>query len=71
MAKPIFMYTGAYDSVSDADLDYGAIRALHSDGAIGSYDSAIISKDADGKVTVTKTEKPTKHGAWKIGRAHV
>jgi uncharacterized membrane protein len=64
MAKPMFFYAGVYDNVADADADYEAIKALHSGDAIGSYDSAIISKQADGKVKVTKTEKPTHHGAW-------
>ena len=63
MAKPMFFYAGVYDSVHDADADYEAIKALHAGDAIGSYDSAIISKQADGKVKVTKTEKPTHHGA--------
>ena len=31
---------------------------------IGTYDSAVIRREADGKVRVTKTEKPTQHGAW-------
>jgi len=33
-------------------------------GAIGTFDSAVIRKEQDGKVRVTKTEKPTQHGAW-------
>ncbi len=33
-------------------------------GAIGTFDSAVIRKEEDGKVRVTKTEKPTQHGAW-------
>ena len=37
---------------------------LHAMGAIGTFDSAVIRKDDDGKVRVTKTEKPTQHGAW-------
>jgi uncharacterized membrane protein len=37
---------------------------LHAAGAIGTFDSAVIRKEADGKVRVTKTEKPTQHGAW-------
>ena len=68
MAKPMFFYAGVYDDASDADADYEAIKALHAGDAIGSYDSAIITKQADGKVKVTKTEKPTQHGAW-IGLA--
>jgi uncharacterized membrane protein len=64
MAKPMFFYAGVYDNVQDADADYEGIKALHAGEAIGSYDAAIITKQADGKVKVTKTEKPTQHGAW-------
>ncbi len=42
----------------------GSRRRLHAAGAIGTYDSAVIEKDEDGKVHVHKTEKPTQHGAW-------
>jgi uncharacterized membrane protein len=68
MAKPMFFYAGVYDSSADAERDYEAIKALHSGGAIGSYDSAIIVHRLDGEVKVTKTEKPAHHGAW-IGLA--
>jgi uncharacterized membrane protein len=62
--KPMFFFAGVYDDLAGAEADYEAVKALHSGGFIGSYDSAIISKQADGKVKVTKTEKPTQHGAW-------
>jgi uncharacterized membrane protein len=62
--KPMFFFAGVYDDLAGAEADYEAVKALHSGGFIGSYDSAIISKQEDGKVRVTKTEKPTQHGAW-------
>jgi uncharacterized membrane protein len=68
MAKPMFFYVGVYDSETDAEADDDAIKELDNSGAIGSYDSAILVKEADGKVRVTKTEKPVEHGAW-IGAA--
>ena len=68
MAKPMFFYVGVYDNASDAQIDDNAIKGLNESGAIGSYDSAIIVRQADGKVRVTKTEKPAEHGAW-IGLA--
>ena len=64
MANPMFFYTGIYDSTGDAELDYDAIKELRNQDAIGSYDSAIIVHLPNGEVKVTKTEKPTKHGAW-------
>ena len=62
--EPVFIYLATYDTEADAKLDYGAVKELHSAGVIGTYDAAIITKDADGKVKVHKHEKPTQHGAW-------
>jgi uncharacterized membrane protein len=62
--RPVFLYAAIYDDIDDAELDYEAVFELHAAGAIGTYDSAIITKDENGKVHVSKTEKPTQHGAW-------
>ena len=62
--RPVFLYAALYDDVADAEADYDAVFDLHAAGAIGTFDSAVIRKDDDGKVRVTKTEKPTQHGAW-------
>jgi uncharacterized membrane protein len=62
--RPMFFFAGVYGDVEDAEADYEAIKALHAGDMIGSYDSAIISKDESGKVKVDKTEKPTQHGGW-------
>ena len=62
--RPVFLYAAIYDEIADAEADYEAVFDLHAVGAIGTFDSAVIRKDEDGKVRVTKTEKPTQHGAW-------
>jgi uncharacterized membrane protein len=62
--KPVFLYAAVYDEIADAEADYEAVFDLHDAGAIGTFDSAVIRKEDDGKVRVTKTEKPTQHGAW-------
>ncbi len=62
--RPVFLYAAVYDTIEDAEADYEAVFDLHAAGAIGTFDSAVIRKEADGKVRVTKTEKPTQHGAW-------
>jgi hypothetical protein len=65
MAKPMFYLAATYDSPEDATADLAAVKALHAAKQIGLYDAAIISKDPQtGQVQVTKTEKPTQHGAW-------
>ena len=62
--KPVFLYAAVYDDIADAEADYEAVFDLHDAGAIGTFDSAVVRKEDDGKVRVTKTEKPTQHGAW-------
>ena len=62
--RPVFLYAAVYDEIADAESDYEAVFELHAAGAIGTFDSAVIRKEEDGKVRVTKTEKPTQHGAW-------
>ena len=62
--RPVFLYAAIYDDITDAEADYEAVFDLHAIGAIGTFDSAVTRKEDDGKVRVTKTEKPTQHGAW-------
>jgi uncharacterized membrane protein len=62
--KTTFFYAGRYDSLSSAEADFEMVKTLHANGDLGTYDAAVISKGADGQVTVTKTEKPTEHGGW-------
>ena len=62
--RPVFLYAAIYDDIAEAEADYDAVFDLHAVGAIGTFDSAVIERDADGKVHVHKTEKPTQHGAW-------
>ena len=62
--RPVFLYAAIYDDIAAAKADYEAVFDLHAAGAIGTFDSAVIEKDAEGKVHVHKTEKPTQHGAW-------
>jgi uncharacterized membrane protein len=62
--KPMFFFAGVYDDVVDANADYEALKALYSADEIGSYDAAVIRRQGDGKIKISKTEKPTQHGAW-------
>jgi uncharacterized membrane protein len=61
---PVFVYAAVYADREDADEDYEGLLELHSADLVGSYDVALIYKDEEGKVHVTKHEKPTQHGAW-------
>ena len=62
--NPVFVYGAVYADRDDADADYDTLLDLHSADLVGSYDVALTYKDDDGKVHVTKHEKPTQHGAW-------
>lgn len=62
--EPVFLYMATYDSEADAREDYDVLKELHADRVVGTYDAALVTKDADGKVHVHKHEKPTQHGAW-------
>jgi len=61
---PVFVYGAVYADRDDADADYDTLLDLHSAALVGSYDVALVYKDDEGKVHVTKHEKPTQHGAW-------
>ncbi len=38
---------------------------------IGTYDDAVITKDVDGKIHVSKDEMAARHGAWKRRRTGI
>jgi uncharacterized membrane protein len=62
--RPVFIYAATYADRADALADYDALLDLHAAKLVGTYDVAVITKDAEGKVHVEKHEKPTQHGAW-------
>jgi uncharacterized membrane protein len=62
--KDVFLFVGAYKSEDDARADFDAVKALHAEGVIGTYDIALVTKDDQDKVHVKKHEKPTEHGVW-------
>jgi uncharacterized membrane protein len=66
MAKPesVFIYVGTYPGQAQARDDYQVVKDLHSAGAVGTYDAAVVTKDNLGKVHVNKDEMATRHGAW-------
>jgi uncharacterized membrane protein len=60
----VFIYIGTYGSEVDAKADYEVVKELHSAGAVGTYDAAVVTKDDKGRVHVNKDETTTRHGAW-------
>lgn len=62
--KDVFVFIATYDNVDEAWQDYDTVKELHKQKAIGTYDAAVVEKDAEGKVHVHKHEKPAQHGFW-------
>jgi uncharacterized membrane protein len=62
--RPVFIYAVTYADRDDALADYEVLIDLHEAKLVGTYDVAVISKDAEDKVHDEKHEKPTQHGAW-------
>lgn len=53
-----------YDSEQDALADYDTVRKLYTElGILDTYDAAVLTRDADGKVSIVKrVEEPTRQG---------
>jgi uncharacterized membrane protein len=63
--NPMFLYVGEYESVDDAKADLDALKELHREHVVGTYDAAVVTKNEEGKVKIVdKIEKPTQHGGW-------
>jgi uncharacterized membrane protein len=63
--NPVFLFVGDYESVDDAKADLEALKELHREHVVGTYDAAVITKTEEGKVKIVdKIEKPTQHGGW-------
>ena len=62
--RPVFIYAATYSDRAGAEADYDALLDLHAADLVGTYDVALVDKDAEGKIHVEKHEKPTQHGAW-------
>jgi uncharacterized membrane protein len=63
--NPVFLYASEYESVEDAKADLEALKELHREHVVGTYDAAVLTKNEEGKVEIVdKIEKPTQHGGW-------
>jgi len=59
-----FVLVATYPDEVAAQEDYQVVKEAHAAGLVGSYDAAIITKDASGKIHENKDETATRHGAW-------
>lgn len=59
-----FVLVATYPDEEMAREDYRVVKDAHAAGLIGSYDAAVVTKDASGKIHENKDETATRHGAW-------
>lgn len=59
-----FILVATYPDELTARDDYESVKDAHAMGLVGSYDAAVITKDATGKIHESKHETATRHGAW-------
>src|SRR5580693_10081247 len=59
-----FVLVATYPDEELARDDYQVVKDAHKAGLVGSYDAAVITKDAAGKIHENKDETATRHGAW-------
>jgi len=63
----IIVYAGLYGNVEDARNDFEMIKAAHREKWIGTYESAVFEKDAEGKVKVLDTDATQRGSGAKKG----
>jgi uncharacterized membrane protein len=59
-----FVMVATYPDEATAQQDYQVVKDAHDAGLVGSYDAAVVTKDARGKVHENKDETATRRGAW-------
>jgi uncharacterized membrane protein len=59
-----FILIATYPSAAAAQDDYQVVKDAHAEGLVGTYDAAVVTKDASGKVHENKDETATRKGAW-------
>ena len=67
--RPLVVYAGSYEDGFAAEADFRDIKAAHHAGLIGKYDSALFTKEGDGKVKVLNTDSTTRTKGAKWGLA--
>jgi uncharacterized membrane protein len=65
MAKDtVHLCVGIYDRLETAEDDFASLNKLHHAGLVGAYDAAVVTRGADGTVSVVERKKDTVHGMW-------
>ena len=67
----LIVLAASYDSVSDAEVDYEAVKSLYNNAGVGhDFDAAVLERGDDGKVKVaTSTRSPPATVPGKVSRS--
>jgi len=60
---PVHLFVGLYDSLEAAERDFDGLNKLYHEGLAGTYDAAVIDRDADGTPRVDK-KRHSGHAIW-------
>jgi len=58
-----FVMVAKYPDEATAQQGYQIVKDAHAAGLVGSYDAAVLTKNASGKVHKNKDGTATRHGA--------
>jgi len=61
----LFIYAARYDNEDEARGDLEEFQEIASVGLVGKFDTAILTKTAEGKVKIEKHGTQAKSGGWK------
>jgi uncharacterized membrane protein len=64
-SNDLFIYAACYENEDEARGDLETFQEIASVGLVGKYDTAILTKTAEGKVKVEKHGTQAKSGGWK------
>ncbi len=60
---PVHLYVGLYETVEGAERDFDGLKKLYAEGLSGTYDAAVVTRDADGTPRVDK-KRHSGHAVW-------
>lgn len=60
---PVHLYVGLYETVADAERDFDGLKKLYAEGLSGTYDAAVVTRDAIGTPRVDK-KRHSGHAVW-------
>ena len=61
--EPVHLFVGLYDSLEMAERDLDGLKKLYAEGLAGTYDAAVVTRDADGNPRVDR-RKHSGHAVW-------